>query len=268
MTSLALVVENDAGTRKLLEAMLRRLDLEVDPVAAPSAALALLETVPYDLVLLELLFPGSDGSEVLAWLEQHRPDVLQRTVVITSAPRPHLRKIESRWPAVRGIQKPFELQDLLEIARSAAAGPERSTGAAFEQFVRRSVRAGAKAAVILAADGAEARAVAAFGYRPETLAPFLPLRIDTNVPLSDAIRSGTSIWIAALGPSADRYAHLVDLWRNNESRALCAVPVTRDGAVIGAVGFSFREPHLFGETEQQAFIALAQLAADVIESGT
>lgn len=265
MTSIALVVENDAGTRKLLEAMLRRLDLEVDVVAAPASALALLEAVDYDLVLLELLFPGSSGSEVLAWLEHNRPDVLQRTVVVSSAPLTELRKIKTQWPSVRRIQKPFELSDILDIARGVTASPTRRAGTAFEEFVRRSVRAGARAAVIVAAGETDAKPVATYGYRAETIDPFLPLPLDADVPICDALRSRTPVWIAALGPAAETYPHLVEIWRNNESRALCAVPIIRDDAVIGAVGFSFREPRMFAETEQQAFLALAEIAAELVE---
>jgi len=266
MASIALVVENDAGTRKLLEAMLRRLDLEVDVVAAPASALALLEAVDYDLVLLELLFPGSSGSEVLSWLEQKRPDALQRTIVVSSAPITELGKVRTQWPSVRGIQKPFELSDILDIARGVTASPTRRTGTAFEEFVRRSVRAGARAAVIVAAGEADAKPVATFGYRAETIDPFLPLALDADVPICDAMRSRTPVWIASLGPAAETYPHLVDVWRANESRALCAIPIIRGDAVIGAVGFSFREPRMFAESEQQAFLALAELAADVIQT--
>lgn len=267
MNPIALVVENDAGTRKLLEAMLRRLDLDVDLVAAPAAALCLLEAIRYDVVFTELVFPGSHGGDLLAWLEQNQADALGRTVVVTSAPVPQLRKVASQWPAVQRIQKPFELSDILDIASQVKTEPARRAGTAFEEFVRRAVRSGAKAAIIVTLDETTATPVASYGYQSATIDPFLPLSLDANVPICDAIRSRAPVWIAALGPAAEVYPHLVDVWQSNESRALCAVPVVHEGTIVGAAGFSFREPRLFTEIEQQTFLSLADLAAKLIVSG-
>jgi hypothetical protein len=57
---------------------------------------------------------------------------------------------------------------------------------------------------------------------------------------------------------------LVDtpLSRSGFEVALGAVPLMRGGAVIGAAGWSFREPRLFSEPEQQAFLGIAHEIAE------
>jgi DNA-binding NarL/FixJ family response regulator len=38
-----------------------------------------------DLVVLELDLPGDDGPRLLSWLQQNRPELARRTVIITAS---------------------------------------------------------------------------------------------------------------------------------------------------------------------------------------
>src|SRR5207244_4047507 len=112
MKPLLLVVENDSGTRRLLDLFLRRASFEVDPVATGSDALLLLERVDYAAVVLDLLIPGRTGRDVLEHLSAEHPSVLERIVVISSATEAHLRDVRGRYPAVIALRKPFDLNEL------------------------------------------------------------------------------------------------------------------------------------------------------------
>lgn len=264
MRPIALVVEKDPGTRKLLEVILSRLGLEVDVVPTPFDAMVLLDTIEYDFIMLELLFPAGSGLDVLSWLETNRPEALSRATVVSAAPPLQLDRAAAKWPPVRIVRKPFELTEVIEVAQSRSSGGPRRTGGALEELARRAVRAGAKAGVIVSLDDGKVEPVASFGYTPVVLEPFLPLKYDADVPICAAMRSRSAVWLASLALAANDYPALIETWRNNGSKALCAVPLTRDDKVVGAVGFSFREPRMFAESERQTFASIAALALDLI----
>lgn len=65
MKPLALAIENDGGTRKLLDVLLTRAGFEVDLVPTGSDALLLLANVRYDVRFIDLLLPGTNGVQIL-----------------------------------------------------------------------------------------------------------------------------------------------------------------------------------------------------------
>jgi DNA-binding response OmpR family regulator len=116
-----LVVENDASTRRLLEIFLRRESFGVEAVATGGEALPLLEHGAYAAVILDLLFPGRTGRDVLEEIASRRPELLVRIVVISSATEAQLRELRGRYPALSVLRKPFDLNELLAAVRQCAA---------------------------------------------------------------------------------------------------------------------------------------------------
>src|SRR5436190_11499612 len=154
MKPLLLVVENDSGTRRLLDVFLRREAFDVDPVSNGSEALLLLERIDYAAVVLDLMIPGRTGRDVLDDLAANHPEVLERIVVISSATEAHLRDVRGRYPAVAALRKPFDLTELLTVVRERAARLVASEPPdAAQTFVRLSVTAGAKAGAVVRHDG-------------------------------------------------------------------------------------------------------------------
>src|SRR3712207_869299 len=113
MRPLALIVENDSGTRRLLDVLLSRVGLDVDRVANGDDAFIALQHVAYDMLLIDFLLPGRSGAQLLEWLSEERPHLLSRTIVLSSATPARLEALRERWPAVRTIRKPFELGEVL-----------------------------------------------------------------------------------------------------------------------------------------------------------
>jgi two-component system, response regulator, stage 0 sporulation protein F len=273
MKPLALVVENDSGTRRLLDVLLSRVGLEVDRVTNGDDALIALQNVAYDVLLTDLLLPGRSGAQLLEWLTAERPHMLSRTIVLSSSTPARLEELRERWPALRTIRKPFELGEVLEVTQEIASTARATrTPDAAEMFCRHSMRAGAKAGVVI---GSRALSpIISFGYTKEMLERFFPLPADAPYPLTTTLRHGKPLWLASVIAAAPEYPMLAAVWEANQSRALASVPV-RDGHgnLIGAAGWSFREPRLFSEAEQQLFTEIAEalpewLGIDAEQSAT
>ena len=266
MKPLLLVVENDSGTRRLLDVFLRRQELEVDPVATGSEALLLLERIDYAAVVLDLLIPGRTGRDVLDEIAARRPELLARIVVISSATEAHLRDVRGSYPAVAALRKPFDLNELLAHVQERVARhvPARPPDAA-QTFVRLSVTAGAKAGAIVRQVGQMLDLVTSFGHPPGAIERYYPLSIDAQFPLCAVARHRRAVWISTLqAGAAAEYPLLLPVWREHGSFAIAAVPLVALDGVSGVAGWSFSEPRVFNEEERARFIAIAEGAAELL----
>jgi GAF domain-containing protein len=195
--------------------------------------------------------------QLLEWLAEERPHMLARTVVLSSAAPAKLEALRERWPALHTIRKPFELGEVIEVTQQVAVARERRGQSAQEKFCRHSMRAGAKAGVIVLANGAMAEPLLSFGYTKEMLDSFFPLSLDAPYPLCATVRQGKPLWIASLITAGPDYPLLAPVWQKNESRALATIPLRDGERIIGAAGWSFREPRMFSEAEQQLLTRIA-----------
>ncbi|HUR80265.1 MAG TPA: response regulator [Thermoanaerobaculia bacterium] len=264
MKFLALVIENDAGTRKLLNVLLSRVGMDVDLVPTGNDALLVLQHVQYDVVVIDLLLPGKSGMELLEWVAEHRPHLLSRSLVLSSAAPAQLDMVRTRWPEVTVIRKPFELGEVLQVTQEMAAQSKMREQTAVEKFCRHSIRAGAKAGLVVT-NASVREPVLSFGYTKEMLDAFFPIPSDAPYPLVAAMRHGKPVWLASLQAAAPDYPMLAPVWEKNESRAIAVVPLRENGRIIGAVGWSFREPRLFSEAEQQVFMDIAHALVEWID---
>ena len=266
---LALVIENDGGTRRLLDVLLSRYGFEVDLVAEPAEALILVQAVDYDAILLDLRARPQAGIAVLSWIRDHRPHALARTIIFSSAPPLHVEELRGRWPEARVIRKPFELQDVTAAAHAVIADRQIRDRDAHGIFARRSVQAGAKAGILVRNDGDRVDLVDAFGYPAEATTVF-PLSVNDPYPICESIRQARSVWIGSVVLAVDRYPILSRAFELHQSAALAAVPIQRDATVLGAAGWTFPEPRRFDEAEQHAFASIAATIAasfDAAQSG-
>jgi CheY-like chemotaxis protein len=106
----ALVVDDEASIRGLLETLLRRDGWEVTGVGDGPAAVAAARAEDFDLVLIDVRLGGQDGEQVLAALRAERPALATRTAFMTGAP-PEGGRIAGR-PV---LGKPFTWADLSRL---------------------------------------------------------------------------------------------------------------------------------------------------------
>ncbi len=112
----ALVVDDDRRIRDLVEGYLSSDDLEVDAADDGVEAIRRLRQRDYDLILLDLMMPGLSGFAVLEFLQNEKPTLLERVVVMTGRKltgEPRIVRIDFTG---RLLHKPFTRKDLSTVA--------------------------------------------------------------------------------------------------------------------------------------------------------
>jgi DNA-binding response OmpR family regulator len=112
-----LVVDDDAAIRKLVTRVFTRRGDKVQSAVDGEAAIDCLKHHTFDLVVLDLMMPRTDGFGVLSYLstlDGTRPQV----IVMTAAVPGLVDKVPSEM--VAGVLgKPFELDALVTLAEKA-----------------------------------------------------------------------------------------------------------------------------------------------------
>jgi two-component system response regulator HydG len=112
-----LLADDESGIREAYSRLLTRAGHLVDTAADGEEVLAKVRSVPYDLLLTDMVFPPSDGITVLKQVKQIRPTML---VVLFSG---HAA-VENVLTAFRGgaydfLEKPVDVERLEELATRA-----------------------------------------------------------------------------------------------------------------------------------------------------
>ena len=261
MPQLALVVENDEGTQKLLQVLLQRRGFDVDAVRSGSEALLLTRRLPYAVVVLDLMLPVFDGLSLLKVFREEMPHMLRRTIVVSSAPQQRLEQIAIEFSEVPQIRKPFEIEALIAMIDRHAVREEEPVLAFDEHFCRGSVRCRAKSGLVVKLIGRTLHMITSFGYSGDSIDPYFPLSIDAQFPICAAAR-GRQVWYASLTHLGSDYPLLLPVWKEHRSHAIAALPVARDSEVIGAIGWSFGEPQVFRSPDRECLEAMAAMAAE------
>ncbi len=112
-----LIVDDEANLRAGLRDILSLMGYRVEEAASGHEALKLLESVSYDLMVLDIRMPGMDGVEVMHRARQMCPDL--PIIVLTAH-----ASLESAIAAVKSdaadyMLKPFDIEDLISTISQA-----------------------------------------------------------------------------------------------------------------------------------------------------
>ena len=120
-TLMVLVIDDDKSVRTLISALLRRDGIHLDMASNSSEAIGKLRSGAYRAVLLDPMLRDVDGLEVLRHLKSEQPEMLRRTVIVTTASEQTVRglaELDRVWGVVR---KPFDIDHLLDVVRACRA---------------------------------------------------------------------------------------------------------------------------------------------------
>ena len=114
----ALIVEDDGAILRLVKIVLERENFTVEGVKNAAAAIELLTSVAYDLLIIDLMLPETGGETLLGFLERTQPKYLRRVVVMTASPG--RMSCEFLQRICRLLEKPFDIDELVLIAKECA----------------------------------------------------------------------------------------------------------------------------------------------------
>jgi len=121
----ALVVEDDDGIVSLVRHVLEREQFTVECVKSGGAAIELMKTVAYDLLIIDLMLPFVSGEEVMTFIEETQPHTLRRVIVMTASPRKLSCEFLERICKI--LAKPFDINELVLMARECVEGAASCT---------------------------------------------------------------------------------------------------------------------------------------------
>jgi signal transduction histidine kinase len=145
----------------------------------------------------------------------------------------------------------------LELRRVAELTAALSRALTVEEVARATVDLGVPALgadaggiFLLEPDRANLRLLASHGYRRTQAAPYDRVPLAANLPVCDAVRAGTSVFITSAAEFAARYPQVAE--RDPETEAWAAILLEGRGRLLGAIGLSFK--HQLPEAEARARI--------------
>ena len=117
-----LLAEDEEAMRTYLTRALEKAGYSVDSVDCGTAALPLLESAEYDLLLSDIVMPEMDGIELAQRCNEMSPNT--KVMFITGFAAVSLRA-NADQPQAKVLSKPFHLRDLvLEVDRVFADAKE------------------------------------------------------------------------------------------------------------------------------------------------
>ena len=112
-----LIVDDEVSIRWALKRVLRTMRFEVSEAADGEKALALIRTVRFDVVLLDMAMPGLDGVETCRQIRSLRPTVGILMVTVRDDEADKIRALDAG--ADDYVTKPFNVGELAARIRAA-----------------------------------------------------------------------------------------------------------------------------------------------------
>jgi len=255
-----LVVEDDRQLREFLDLVVRRCGLTCHSVSSGDVALDAIRSEKYTVALLDLMLPRMTGFDVLRSLRATHPHLLRRIVVLTAVSQTTLdRQFDSQSLVWAVIRKPFDVAELTRtidecVRFHTTEWPSRGELGAWLGW--RANDCGAQAAIVAAIDDAgQLRVVAAHGFPERLVKKQFPMAVSAPYPICVAARTGRAVWLASISPQSEY--PLCTLWTKSGTRALATVPLKHNGAVTGAIGWSFQSAQRFDHAQRATLLETA-----------
>lgn len=107
-----LVVDDDAGVREVIRAMLESVGFSVSLAGNGREALSMLESSCYDLILTDLVMPEQEGISTIKEIRQKYPEV--KVIAMSGAFGGDYLRIAGYLGAHGTLAKPIRLESMLK----------------------------------------------------------------------------------------------------------------------------------------------------------
>ena len=117
-----LVVDDEPNIVTSIEFLMKRAGFSVDIARDGNQALAALEGLPPDVILLDVMMPGLDGYEVCQQIRQDARYAHTKIVMLTARGRERERQMGIDAGADAYVTKPFSTRDLVQQVKEMVGG--------------------------------------------------------------------------------------------------------------------------------------------------
>lgn len=168
-----------------------------------------------------------------------------------------------RREAEQGAQR-ISLLQTVTAGFSKALTPQQVAEVAVTQGFN-ALSASSGSMFVLAPDGTQLDLVREIGYPSGVVDPFITLPLTVDVPITHAVKTGSSLFIRTLA-DYPRFAETLARRQAMTGSQSWAVLLLRvDHSIIGVLALSFREAQMFTAVEQDFMLGLANLCAQALE---
>ena len=115
-----LVADDEESIRRLVVRVLLRAGFDTAEATDGQHAIERLDAEPFDALVLDLMMPRVDGFGVVDHLIETKPEMMEKTVVITAFPRAAARERLHHLCCI--LSKPFETSELLHLVQQRTGG--------------------------------------------------------------------------------------------------------------------------------------------------
>jgi DNA-binding response OmpR family regulator len=120
-----LVVDDEPNHIRVLSIGLKIEGFDVTVANDAAAALAVLDAIPADIAIVDLMMPGTNGIELARMVRERHPAT---RIVLTSAYHLSERQLlRADCGAVGFVPKPYDLSELARFIRAKLAAPRSSS---------------------------------------------------------------------------------------------------------------------------------------------
>ena len=118
-----LCVDDEAISRRVIREVLRTADIAVTEASDAESGLALLDTLPFDLILMDLRMPGMDGLSAIRAIRARQDGVATAPVIlITADTSADLTARSAAAGANAIVRKPIDMRGLFDAIAEAMYG--------------------------------------------------------------------------------------------------------------------------------------------------
>ena len=189
--------------------------------------------------------------------------------VLFDRQRQALRALDEERSRARAAQRRAEVTaatahrlQLSAEALSSAVTPEQVLDAVLTQSVA-AAEARAGLIALLTEDGRHLEIRAQQGYSERQLQDWEQFPLETDYPLSHAVRTGEPVFIGSAAERIERFPALPDI--DEPTHALVCLPLVIENRTIGGLTFSFGSDQVFDDERRAMKMALARQAAQALD---
>jgi PAS domain S-box-containing protein len=119
---------------------------------------------------------------------------------------------------------------------------------------------------LLSPDGKTLSLLTEHGFPEDVVAQYTTLRLDSHLPIADAVRSGSPIWLENAETYRESYLELAEKTLPlTRTQSLACLPMVVNGRPIGGIGVTFAEERRFAPDDQNFLLTLADQCGQALE---